>query len=234
MISYNRPRHQDQLHDLADEALCHWVREGIEEAFLELFDRYWTTVFTLAHSVLRDRAEAEDLAQTLFVEVHTNLLQFDETRGSFRTLLLRSAYTRAIDHRRHLEARHFYSNVGIESLDADTFVQESLLIYGLTVGEAGRLIAQTMIHLDDNQRATVHAYFFRGLSVNEIAHELHESFGNVRHHLYRGLEKMRNAIIAGERPAGTEEVQPSAAPKIHPRFSKRLSAEVSSVRSQSI
>jgi RNA polymerase sigma-70 factor (ECF subfamily) len=105
MIFWKRLQPPEQLRSLSDECLCREVAKGNHEAFLLLFDRHWRDVFRLASSVLRNAAEAEDMVQSLFLEVHTTMLRFDEQRGSFRTLLLRYAYTRAIDHRRHLESR---------------------------------------------------------------------------------------------------------------------------------
>ena len=205
MSSSHRTPCPEQFQGLADEVLCRRIAAGSHEAFLALFDRYWDMVFALAHSVLRDKAEAEDLAQGLFVEFHRNMLQFDETRGSLRTLLLRFAYTKAIDQRRRLQSRHFYSNVQIEEVDPEALTEESCSIHGLSMEEAGRLIEQTLLRLDPKQRATVHAYYFRGLSVHEIATEFGESFGNVRHYLYRGLEKMRKLIVTGNQAAEPEE-----------------------------
>src|SRR5439155_25522607 len=106
------------------------------------------------------------------------LLRFDERKGSFRTLLLRYAYTRAIDHRRHLHSRRFYSSLAYEDSGVTVLIQEPLLMSGLSLEECRRLIEQVLTHLDSKQRATVEAYFFRGLSLNEIAQELGDSFGN--------------------------------------------------------
>src|ERR1700734_115530 len=116
MNFWNRPHTPAQLGPLTDEELCREVTKGNHDAFLVLFDRYWQDVFRLAYSVLRNTADAEDLVQGLFLEVHTTLLRYDEQRGSFRTLLLRYAYTRAIDQRRHLESRRDYTSVQIEEL----------------------------------------------------------------------------------------------------------------------
>lgn len=184
----------NELSSHSDEWLCREVLKGNHEAFLALFDRYWREVFHLADSVLRDKAEAEDLVQVLFLEVHTTTLGFDEERGSFRALLLRHAYTRALDHRRRLERRRYYTNMQIEELDTDMLAREVSLPSGLSPEEGMRLINQALAHLDDKQRAAVTAYSFRGLSVNEIAEEMGESYGNARHHFYRGLDRMRRLI----------------------------------------
>src|SRR5260370_14096083 len=196
MTFSSRPRSPEQLKRLPDESLCREASQGNQEAFLVLFDRYWGQVFRLAKAVIRDEAEAEDLAQALFREGHASMLRFDEQKGSFRTLLLRYAYTRAIDQRRRLESRRFYSNVHFDELDPSLLVQESKAPSGLSPEEATRLIEQAMKQLDEKQRSTVEAYFFRGLSLNEIAHQQDDSFGNARHYLYRGLEEMRKVLGA--------------------------------------
>src|SRR5260370_5734331 len=175
MIFWKRPHGLGQFHSHSDEALCREVVRGNHEAFLVLFDRYCEDVFRLAYSVLRNKAEAEDLVQGLFLEVHTTMLRYDEHRGSFRTLLLRYAYTRAIDHRRHLESRRYYTSLQIEELDPEILAHEEPFTSGLSLEEGTRLIEQALKHLDAKQRAAVTAYFFRGLSVDEIAQELGES-----------------------------------------------------------
>jgi RNA polymerase sigma-70 factor, ECF subfamily len=234
MSSSNRPVNPEQLRHLADEPLCREVAAGNEQAFLELFDRYWRQVFRMALSVIRDQAEAEDLAQTLFLEVHTSMLRFDEQRGSFRTLLLRYAYTRAVDHRRRLESRRFYTSVQFEELDPSTLARDASFGLGLSAEEGTRLIEQAMKHLDENQHATVKAYFYRGLSINEIADELGDSFGNVRHYLYRGLEKMRKLLVTEDGTENPERREPGVASRGQRRVSKRLASEVSVVRARSI
>src|SRR5712664_1698469 len=234
MIFWKRPHGLEQFHAHSDEALCREVVKGNHEAFLVLFDRHWQDVFRLAYSVLRNEAEAEDLVQGLFLEVHTTMLRYDEQRGSFRTLLLRYAYTRAIDHRRHLESRRYYTSVEIEEVEPELLVQHESPVYGLTLEEGTRLIEQGLEQLDDKQRAAVTAYFFRGLSVNEIAHELGESFGNARHHVYRGLERMRRVLAPKDEADESAEPEQTPILRLNRRATKRVAPEVSVVRARSI
>jgi RNA polymerase sigma-70 factor (ECF subfamily) len=234
MIFWKRLHAPDTLRSLSDEELCREVTRGSHVAFLALFDRYWQDVFRLAYSVLRNKAEAEDLVQSLFLEVHTTMLRYDEQRGSFRTLLLRYGYTRAIDQRRHLESRRYYTSVQIEELDPEVLARDVSLASGLSLEEGTRLIEQGLEQLDNKQRAAVTAYFFRGLSVNEIARELGESFGNARHHLYRGLERMRSVLAPKEEMEQSSEPEPSVVLRFHRRLSKQVASEVSGVRARSI
>jgi RNA polymerase sigma-70 factor (ECF subfamily) len=234
MMFGKRPNAPEQLRSLPDEALCREAAAGSHDAFLVLFDRYCEDVFRLAFSVLRNKAEAEDLVQILFLEVHTTMLRYDEQRGSFRTLLLRYAYTRAIDQRRHLESRRYYTSLQIEELDPRTLPHPDTFMSGLSPEEGTHLVEQALKHLDTKQQAAVRAYFFRGLSLDEIAQELGESFGNARHHLYRGLERMRRFLVPREEEDEASEPDRGVTLRLHRRVTKRVAPEVSVVRARSI
>jgi RNA polymerase sigma-70 factor (ECF subfamily) len=224
-----RAHSSDQLRARSDDELCKEINKGDHEAFLVLFDRYWLDVFRLARAVLRDNAEAEDLVQALFLEVHTTMLRYDERRGSFRTLLLRYAYTRAIDQRRHLESRRYYHSVQIEEMDQEILPGQELLTSGLTLDEGARLIEEGLQELDDKQRAAVTSYFFEGLSVNEIAEKLGDSYGNARHHLYRGLARMRKVLAPKEQKEESLGEAQRVSLRLENRLAKRVSPEVSGV-----
>jgi RNA polymerase sigma-70 factor (ECF subfamily) len=43
------------------------------------------------------------------------------------------------------------------------------------------------------QRRTLELFYFEGFELREISERLHEPFGNVRHHFYRGLERLRKS-----------------------------------------
>lgn len=234
MTSSNRMASRKELRPLPDDVLCREVASGNQEAFLELFDRYWEQVYRLANAVIRDQAEAEDLAQTLFLEVHVSMLRFDSQRGSFRHLLLRYAYTRAIDQRRRLESRQFYSHIPLEGLHASCAESDSSLSVGLSVEERSQLIEEALQQLDEKQRTTVEAYFFRGLSLNEVANEMDDSFGNVRHYLYRGLAKMRRFIAPETKKKESEESSGNTISRFEHRIRKRVASEVSVVRTRTI
>jgi RNA polymerase sigma-70 factor, ECF subfamily len=234
MTFWNRTRGPKALHALSDESLCREVQAGSHEAFLVLFDRYWQQVFRLAYAVIRDAAEAEDLAQTLFLEVHRSLLQFDSEKGSFRSLLLRYAYTRAIDQRRRLASRRFYSNVNLEAVQPSSLISDPVFSSGLSIEEATHLIERGMKQLDEKQRATVHAYFFRGLSLQEIADELGDSFGNARHHLYRGIANMRKFMTLGSEREKAGKANGTLRARSKGKNIDRLPSEVSVVRARSI
>jgi RNA polymerase sigma-70 factor (ECF subfamily) len=47
--------------------------------------------------------------------------------------------------------------------------------------------------LTEMQRRTIELFYFEGMDLREIGVQLHEPFSNVRHHFYRGLERLRKS-----------------------------------------
>lgn len=74
-------------------------REALEREFQEQLSECSTLAFRVAMGVLRDRAEAEDVAQEAMLRAYNNFRRLRD-RGRFRSWLVRIAWRLAIDHRR--------------------------------------------------------------------------------------------------------------------------------------
>jgi DNA-directed RNA polymerase specialized sigma24 family protein len=99
-----------------DEALIAEVAAGSQDALACLFQRYAVLVRNVAARILRDRSEAEDLVQDLFLFIHRKAAIFDSSKGSARSWIVRVTYHRAISRRRYLATRHFYNHADVESM----------------------------------------------------------------------------------------------------------------------
>ena len=77
------------------------------------------------------------------------------------------------------------------------------MIFGMSSPEIKELVRKSMIALPEEQRSVIEMASYEGLTMREIADRTGESFANVRHHYYRGLQKMRS-LIMGERRQETE------------------------------
>lgn len=91
--------------EVAEErALCERVAAGDERAFVELVERYQHRVFAFCARMLGDRAEAEDIAQDVFLTVYKSAGDF---RGdsAFSTWLFRIAKNQTLNRIKYLERR---------------------------------------------------------------------------------------------------------------------------------
>ena len=190
--------------EVADETLMARVCEEDKEALAFLFRRYARHVRGVAYRILRDASEADDLLQDIFLLIHSKCRSFDSSKGPVRFWILQMTYRRAISRRRYLNSRHFYTRIDLEDVanqlcgeDASSRKYEDSIEGTLGNGALDEMFEK----LSEDQRQTFRLFFFEGHSLDEIASRLGQSRGNVKHHYFRGLEKLRKHFF-GSSPRG--------------------------------
>lgn len=196
-----------ELLALSDEQLIQEMHAGNTDAFAVIFKRYHRLVHLVALRVLRDAGEAEDLTQAVFLEIYRKLGQFDPARGSLKVWLLQHAQSRSVNRRNYLLVRQFHNQVELAALEEERGLWSPRR---RPVQETSQVTNEVLSVLPEAQRETIEMYFFEGLSLKEIAQRRDETFSNVRHHYYRGLERLRFYLEKGVRhEAGSSSVVPS-------------------------
>jgi RNA polymerase sigma-70 factor (ECF subfamily) len=184
------------LPDPTDEALIASVCVGNGEALSSLFQRYALLVRSVASRILRDSAEAEDLVQDLFIYLQRRCAIFDSSKSSARSWIIQMTYHRAIERRRYLTTRQFYSRrdeEGMRTAVVGVPTDESDYSAEAVFGRNG--LEKVFKSLSEDQRETLRLYFFEGYTLAEIASKLDQPHANVRHHYYRGLGKLRKQMF---------------------------------------
>jgi RNA polymerase sigma-70 factor (ECF subfamily) len=171
----------------SDEALMAQVSVGDKEALAFLFHRYARLVRAVGYKILRDDSEADDLLQDVFLFIHQKSAVFDNSKSSARSWIVQMAYHRAIDRRRYLDSRHFYTQVDLED------VGNELSSLGATAGRYENSIEEVLgrvgLHkvfgvLSEIQRQTLGLHLLDGYTFKEIAVKLDQTRGNVKHHYF--------------------------------------------------
>src|SRR5271170_5936908 len=145
------PLSMPQLQALSDEQLMARLQQGQSDALAVLFDRYQKLVLSIALKIVRDPGEAEDVTQTVFLDVYRAVAQFDPSKGSTKVWLMQYAYHRAINRRQHLQGREFYKNTELEEMA--TRPTEAHATFGLSSPEARELVRQSLDALPDKQKS---------------------------------------------------------------------------------
>ncbi len=186
----------------SDETLVDQITAGSRDALSLLFRRYARLVHTVANRILHDPEEADDLLQELFLFIHRKAGTFDSSKSSARSWIVQLTYHRAIDRRRYLQSRHFYTQIDLdgtaEILDPRSETAGSQEFSAERVGNT--TIQGLLDTLSEDQRNTLSLHFYEGYTFAEIASKLDQSLGNIRNHYYRGLEKLRKQIFPGKLP----------------------------------
>jgi RNA polymerase sigma-70 factor (ECF subfamily) len=191
-MSLTKPREfqPGDLAGLSDEQLMECVATGCHDALTVLFDRYHRLVFSVAVRIVRDPGEAEEVVQTVFLDIFRAAANFDPSRGMLKVWILQYAYHRALHRKRHLVANHFYR---WEELEAAIEVGMSRPLSS-DVHHIVRLAEEMLAQLKPRQREVVEMTYYEGLTAEETAAKLGESVHAVRHHLHRGLASLRTAF----------------------------------------
>jgi RNA polymerase sigma-70 factor (ECF subfamily) len=178
----------------SDEEVMAGLQANDSNALDVLFDRYYCSVFRIALRIVHDQGEAEDVVQETFFCLFKKSRLFDPSKGCAKAWIARIALHRALDRKSHLARRGFYLDTEIDCLD-DTLVGKTDLDR-----EIGAILDRVQLEkafeeLPEMQRQTIELFYFEGLELREIVEKLHEPYGNVRHYLYRGLERLRKSAF---------------------------------------
>ena len=178
-----------------DEHLLSQVGLGSKDALGLLFRRHARVVFHVAWRILRDESEADDLRQEVFLYLSERAQLFDARKGSGASWIMQVTYHRAIDRRRYLDFRQHYSAEEFDEQRMPTTVAQPS-------PEAldGKAIRDRMAdQLTVDQHQTLELHFFEGYSFREIADKNGQTVGNVRHHYYRALDRLRSHLFPQKR-----------------------------------
>jgi RNA polymerase sigma-70 factor (ECF subfamily) len=173
-----------------DEELMARLKENDSECLRLLFARFSRLVMGIALRILRDRGEAEEIVQDVFVYLHEKALLYDEGKGSARQWVVQLAWHKSLTRRQYLTRRAFYAGTDIESLD-DTLLGQTDLDREVEARLNHVQLEKAFEELPESQRRTLALFYFEGLELREISESMNESLSNIRHYYYRGLQRLR-------------------------------------------
>jgi len=180
----------DSYEDLDDAQLILSIQNGCDRSFDLLFARYWRLVFAIASRILRQRNDAEDVVQDVFLTIYIRSGNYDASRGSVRTWIAQFAYFKALVRRRSIQI------LDADNFDAATEFESGLSRFGKTEGvlERAALVQECLALLNPRQRRTLELVHFDGYTLSEAAAVLNQSLANTRNLYYRGIHSMRSQL----------------------------------------
>lgn len=165
------------------------VAGGDQAAFAQFYDATSRTVFGIVLSVLRDRAQSEEVTQEAYVEAWKSAPKFDPRQGSPHGWLNTIAHRKAVDRVRSAERstkreqRHFE----MEPLTEDT---SDIVV----ARDEGRRVREALLTLPENQRTAVQMAYFEGHTHREVAERLQVPLGTVKTRIRDAMKRLRNQL----------------------------------------
>jgi RNA polymerase sigma-70 factor (ECF subfamily) len=178
----------------SDEDVMARLRANDSNSLNFLFDRYARLALRIAIGILHDYSEAEEVVQDAFFQVFKKAALFDPSKGTAKAWIVQIAFRRALDRKRYLDRRGFYLGTDIGCLE-DSLIGETDLDREIEGNFNRTQLEKAFKELPERQRQTLELFYFAGLELREIVEKLDEPLGNVRHHFYRGLERLRESTF---------------------------------------
>ncbi|MGR0319113.1 ECF RNA polymerase sigma factor SigK [Agromyces sp. ZXT2-3] len=164
---------------------------GDRAAFGDLYDRTAARIFGLVRRVVIDPAQAEEVAQDVFLEVWQTAPRFDPGRGSAISWMFTLAHRRAVDRVRSAQsARDRDARIGARDLDVPVDSVAEAVEVRLDHERARVALAE----LSDLQRECVTLAYYGGLTQSEIAERLDVPLGTVKTRMRDGLIRLRRVM----------------------------------------
>ncbi|WP_374440576.1 RNA polymerase sigma factor [Stella sp.] len=171
----------------SDEELMARTGRGDRLAYARLLDRHLARTHAVARRFLADPAEAEDVAQEVFLRVWTQAPRWSPDGARLTTWLYRITMNLCIDRKRKVVPLPLEAAGEPEDARPGAFEQRHQ-------GEVQAHLARALAALPENQRAAVVLSYFEGLGNGETAAILNTTVGAVESLLVRARRTLRERL----------------------------------------
>ena len=159
------------------------------DALREAMARYSTTVYRLAYARTRNRADAEDIYQEVFLRFAAKCGDFESPEHQ-KAWLIRATANLSVNLLRSAWRRH--------AVTSDMALEPE---HPAAEGVSDRM-NRALEALPARYRTVIHLFYFEEMHVDEIASALGMKPATVRAQLTRGRDRLRKLLGAPEREGG--------------------------------
>ncbi|WP_309612933.1 sigma-70 family RNA polymerase sigma factor [Flavobacterium sp.] len=174
---------------MTQEELLPLLLRKEERAFTQLYDMYSKSLFSIITNLIKDREEAEDVLQEVFVKIWKNIDTYNQSKGRLYTWMLNITRNTAID---KLRSKGY--NNSQKNLSSDNFVhllddsnKLTNKIDSIGVREFVNKLKPKCIQLID-------LLFFKGFTQQEASDELAIPLGTVKTQNRTCMNDLRNFL----------------------------------------
>ncbi len=188
------------------------VQKRDEMAFRELVERYQNKVFSIIYGILRNRNDAEDIAQQVFAKVYSSIGNFD-SRSSLLTWIYKITVNECYDYLRKKRVRKLVYESDISEEDT-RLMENSEVTQDRGVPADVRLAQRDLLlklleKISDEDRTLILLKEVEGHSVEELAQRTGMNENTVKVKLFRARQKLLKAAqrLLKRPGAGAAELQ---------------------------
>lgn len=184
-----------------DHDLIALAASGSEKAYRELLDRYQRPVFSLIYRMVRDREQAEDLAQETFVKVFNHIESFNP-KYKFSSWIFKIASNLTIDALRKKDLKTVSLDGSRNAETADEVDATRITVESrdenpeefLEAKELGQEIERAIALLRPEYRQAILLRHVEGRPYEEIADIMGVPLGTVKTFIHRARGELRETL----------------------------------------
>jgi RNA polymerase sigma-70 factor (ECF subfamily) len=165
------------------------VARGDESAFADVYDQLAPRVYGLIQRIVRDPAQAEEVAQEALVDVWRTAARYDPDRGSVISWVLTIAHRRAVD---RVRAEQASADRTRRAAVSDVAFDE--VVEAATARFEQQQVRRCLKSLTDLQREAVDLAYYRGYTYREVADLLDTALPTVKTRMRDALIRLRDCL----------------------------------------
>lgn len=170
-----------------DQKLIKAIINGNTKAYAQVVDCYKDLVYTLAFRMLKQREEAEEVAQDTFIKVFKSLHKF-KGESKFSTWIYKVAYNTCLD--RIKKNKKHQNDIVIDDYVFNKLDTIDNALDNMIKDEKSKLIKACVAKLPEDSSALLTLFYFEELSLVEIAKIMNIEANTVKVKLFRARKKL--------------------------------------------
>jgi RNA polymerase sigma-70 factor (ECF subfamily) len=190
-VTSSGPRFSDTAAQAALSAALRAAAGGDRMALRDVFDRTSAKLMGICLRILKDREEAEDVLQEVYVSIWSRAGTFDPGKASAITWLATIARNRAIDRLRSRRSRAGSAPVE-EIMELADDRPDGFAV--VAAKDEGERIHHCLSTLEGKSQEMIRVAFFDGLSYSDLAARAGVPLGTMKSWIRRGLQRLRDCL----------------------------------------
>ena len=174
-----------------DKVFIDKILDGDSNAFAVLVDRYKDLVYTLAIRMVKNKEEAEEVAQDTFIKVYKSLAKF-KGDSKFSTWIYKVAYNTCLDRLKKIKRQ--YNTVAIDEYTEHQVKTIDNALDKIEEQEKQLAIKSCLELLPSEDSFILTLYYFEELSLDEISKVIGLKPNNVKVKLFRSRKKLATIL----------------------------------------
>ena len=172
---------------ISDQHYIDKILQGETNAFAVLVDRYKDMIFTLALKMVKNREEAEEVAQDTFIKIYNSLNKF-KGDSKFSTWIYKIAYNTCLD--RLKKNKKEDNNISIDEFSTHLIKTTDNALSALEDKERKQTIQNCLNLLPSDENFLLTLFYFEDQSLEEIGKIMNINANNVKVKLFRSRQKL--------------------------------------------